>query len=51
VTGTAVEGALWLLGVSVVVTALFWSGRVLSRREGGLLVVLNALDWLVTFVR
>jgi len=45
-----VQGTLWLLGVSVVVAALFWSRNTLSRLEGGLLVALNAVDWIADFV-
>lgn len=51
VSPVAFEGVLWLLGVSVVATALFWSRQVLSRAEGGVLVALNALDWVATLLR
>jgi cation:H+ antiporter len=44
------QGTLWLLGISVVVAALFWSRDTLSRAEGGLLVVLNAVDWVTDLV-
>lgn len=46
----AFTGTLWLLGVSAVATALLWSRRVLSRPEGAVLVALNAVDWLGTFL-
>lgn len=41
------QGTLWLLGISVVATALFWSRETLSRVEGGVLVALNTLDWVL----
>jgi len=44
------QGTLWLLGISVVVAALFWSRDTLSRAEGGLLVALNAVDWVTDLV-
>jgi cation:H+ antiporter len=47
---TAQETTLWLLGISVVATALFWSRNVLSRAEGAVLVVLNAINWVVDLV-
>jgi len=47
VTPAAVESTGWLLGLVVLVTLLFWSGQVLSRVEGGLLVLVNLVDWAV----
>lgn len=41
------QGTLWLLGISVVAAALFWSQDTLSRVEGGVLVALNVLDWVL----
>jgi len=41
------QGTLWLLGISVVAALLFWSRETLSRVEGAVLVVLNAVDWVL----
>ncbi|MBV0925104.1 calcium/sodium antiporter [Halomicroarcula limicola] len=45
VAPVGVEGTAWLLGVTVLVTVLFYTETVLSRLEGGLLVALNAANW------
>jgi len=50
VVPAAFTGTLWLLGVSVVATALLWTRRVLSRPEGAVLVALNVIDWAVAFL-
>ncbi|WP_435348758.1 calcium/sodium antiporter [Haloarchaeobius sp. HRN-SO-5] len=50
VANTAIESMAWLLGIVLVVTVLFWSRNVLSRLEGGLLVGLNAINWVVDFL-
>jgi cation:H+ antiporter len=50
VVGTAVDTTLWLFGLTVVATAFFWSNEVLSRLEGGALVVLSAANWVVDFL-
>lgn len=50
VAGAALRDAGWLLGIVIVVTALFWSGRLLSRLEGGLLVALNAANWVTDWL-
>jgi len=51
VVPAAVESTGWLVGLAVLVTALFWSGRVLSRSEGALLVAVNVLDWAAELLR
>jgi len=43
----AVETTAWLLGTTVLVTVLFYTGTVLTRLEGLLLVALNAANWLL----
>ena len=50
VVGTAVDTTLWLLGLTVVATAFFWSNEVLSRLEGGALVVISAANWVIDFL-
>ena len=50
VVATAVDTTLWLFGLTVVATAFFWSNEVLSRLEGGALVVLSAANWVVDFL-
>ena len=45
VARSAIGSMTWLLGLVVVATVLLWSGGVLSRLEGGVLVALNALAW------
>ncbi|WP_224332768.1 sodium:calcium antiporter [Haloprofundus halobius] len=46
VAGPAFEGALWLFGLTALLVAALWSGRRLSRPEGGLLVGSEAVRWL-----
>ncbi|MDQ2053529.1 calcium/sodium antiporter [Halobellus sp. H-GB7] len=50
VVGTAVDTTLWLFGLTVVATAFFWSNEVLSRLEGGALVVISAANWVIDFL-
>ena len=45
VAGPAVEATVWLLGIAVVATGLLWTRQLLSRAEGAVLVVLNAVNW------
>jgi len=45
VARSAIGSMTWLLGLVVVATALLWSGGVLSRLEGGVLVLVNVLAW------
>jgi cation:H+ antiporter len=47
VVPSAMGSVAWLLAIVVVATLLFRSNRVLSRLEGGMLVALNALNWVV----
>lgn len=47
VAGAAMQTTLWLLGVAVLVTILFYTNEALSRAEGAVLVVLNALNWVL----
>jgi cation:H+ antiporter len=47
VSPAALEGLAGLLVIVVVATLLFRSNDVLSRAEGGVLVALNAVDWLL----
>jgi predicted metal-binding membrane protein len=37
---------VWLLGTTVLVLVVFYTGKVVSRLEGGLLVAVNAAYWL-----
>ncbi|WP_224447759.1 calcium/sodium antiporter [Haloprofundus salilacus] len=46
VAAAAFDGALWLLGLTALLVAALWSGRRLSRPEGGLLVGSEAVRWL-----
>jgi len=39
-----------LLGTTVVVAAMFWTGDVLSRAEGAVLVALNAANWVLDLI-
>jgi cation:H+ antiporter len=43
--GTAVETLLWLAAVSVAMVAALWTGRVLSRLEGGLFAASEMVRW------
>lgn len=47
VAPTATRSTLWLLGTVLLVVALLWTGRQLTRAEGGVLVVLAAIRWTV----
>jgi cation:H+ antiporter len=46
VSPVGIEGTAWLLGTTVLVLVLFYTEESLSRLEGGLLVALNAANWL-----
>ena len=50
VAANATESMWWLAGFVVVAITLLWTERVLSRLEGGLLIVLNAVNWIVDFL-
>ncbi len=50
VSATALDSMWWLLVIVVVAAFLFWSRSVLSRREGGLLVGLNAVNWITNLL-
>ncbi|MFC7077138.1 sodium:calcium antiporter [Haloarcula halophila] len=50
VAGAAIGTALWLLGLTVLVTVLFYTNELLSRVEGAVLVALNAVNWVLDFV-
>ncbi|WP_276272814.1 calcium/sodium antiporter [Haloarcula litorea] len=50
VAPVGVEGTAWLLGVTVLVTVLFYTETTLSRLEGALLVLLNAVNWALSLV-
>lgn len=50
VTTAGIEGTAWLLGIVVLVTVLFYTEETLTRLEGGLLVVLNAVNWALNFL-
>ena len=45
VDAAAVEAVAWLLAVSVVMVAALWTGRRLSRMEGGLFVLSEVVRW------
>jgi cation:H+ antiporter len=47
VGGAALETAAWLAVVSVVMVAALWTGRRLSRLEGGLFAVSEAVRWVL----
>ncbi|MBV0924158.1 calcium/sodium antiporter [Halomicroarcula limicola] len=44
-SGTATATLLWLVGVSVVMVAALWTGRVLSRLEGALFAASEMVRW------
>jgi cation:H+ antiporter len=46
VSTAGVDGSVWLLGTTVLVLVVFYTGKVVSRLEGGLLVAVNAAYWL-----
>ncbi|WP_152416114.1 calcium/sodium antiporter [Halococcus hamelinensis] len=50
VASTAIESMWWLLGIVLIVSFLFRTRNELSRVEGGILVVLNAVNWVVDFL-
>jgi cation:H+ antiporter len=50
VAGAAIGTTLWLLGMTVLVTVLFYTNELLSRVEGAILVALNAVNWILDFV-
>ncbi|MBX0287871.1 sodium:calcium antiporter [Halomicroarcula sp. F28] len=50
VSPVGVEGTAWLLGTTVLVVVLFYTEETLSRIEGGLLVALNAANWLLNLL-
>ncbi|WP_135304024.1 calcium/sodium antiporter [Haloarcula amylovorans] len=45
VAPVGVQTTAWLLGTVVLVAVLFYTEEMISRLEGGLLVVLNAVNW------
>lgn len=47
VSGTALETLAWLTGVTVVMVAALWTGRVLSRLEGVLFTASEAIRWVL----
>ena len=50
VSPAGVEGTAWLLGTTVLVVVLFYTEETLSRLEGGVLVALNAANWLLNLL-
>ena len=46
----AVDDTLWLLALSSGILLLLWTGRALSRPEGGLLVLSEAIRWASEFL-
>ncbi|MBX0295369.1 calcium/sodium antiporter [Haloarcula nitratireducens] len=44
-SGTATATLLWLVGISVVMVAALWTGRVLSRLEGALFAASEMVRW------
>ena len=50
VSPVGIEGTAWLLGTTVLVVVLFYTEETLSRLEGGLLVALNAANWLLNLL-
>jgi len=50
VSPVGIEGTAWLLGTTVLVVVLFYTEETLSRIEGGLLVALNAANWLLNLL-
>lgn len=50
VAGSAIDSTVWLLGTAVIATAMFWSSDILTRIEGGVLVALNAINWLFDLI-
>lgn len=50
VSPVGVEGTAWLLGTTVLVVVLFYTEETLSSLEGGLLVALNAANWILNLL-
>ncbi|WP_071391203.1 calcium/sodium antiporter [Haloprofundus marisrubri] len=48
-SAAAFDGALWLAGLTALLAIALWSGRRLTRPEGGLLVGSEAVRWLLGF--
>lgn len=47
----AIGDAIWLLVLSALVSLALWTGRTLSRREGGAMVLSELARWVSEFVR
>ena len=43
----ALETTAWLLGISVLMVAALWTGRKLSRLEGGLFALSESVRWIL----
>ena len=50
VSAVGIEGTAWLLGTTVLVLVLFHTEATLSRLEGGILIALNAANWLLNLL-
>ncbi|WP_435066328.1 calcium/sodium antiporter [Halobaculum sp. EA56] len=50
-TGSAATTVLWLAGVSLVMVAALWTGRVLTRVEGALFVLSEVVRWVLGILR
>jgi len=50
VSAEATQSVVWLLGTVVLVVALLWTGRQLTRLEGAVLLVLAGVRWIVNLV-
>ncbi|QCJ47334.1 calcium/sodium antiporter [Haloprofundus sp. MHR1] len=48
-SAAAFDGALWLAGLTALLAIALWTGRRLTRPEGGLLVGSEAVRWLLGF--
>ncbi len=48
-SAAAFDGALWLAGLTALLAVALWTGRRLTRPEGGLLVGSEAVRWLLGF--
>ncbi|WP_435179020.1 calcium/sodium antiporter [Halorussus sp. AFM4] len=46
-SGTAIESLAWLAGISLLMVAALWTGRVLSRIEGGVFAVSELVRWVL----
>jgi cation:H+ antiporter len=51
VGGAAIESLLWLLVITVLMVGALWSGRRLSRPEGGLFVLSELARWVLGLLR